>query len=264
MIRRYFTDHVARSSAELSYYLLFSLFPSLIFLNLIINSFNLSAIDLTERLSMLLPAQVIGLIEDYILYIAGLKANTLLYAGIVLTIYFVSRAVNSLMLSIGGAYRLQHQHKLNFLVSMLVTVVLLVSIYLLLGLILLSENLMTLLAGVFSIPMAFVKIWNLLRFIIAPIYLFLITTLFYKIVPNKWLKFRQAMPGGIFFVVVWSMISYLFSYYVANIANYSVLYDSLGAFLILMLWFYMSGIILIMGGHLNHILLVEKEEQTNF
>ena len=62
-------------------------------------------------------------------------------------------------------------------------------------------------------------------------------------------------------MAVWSAISYFFSYYVSNLANYSVLYGSLGAVMILMLWFYMTGIILILGGHLNHIVLVLRQEK---
>ena len=47
----------------------------------------------------------------------------------------------------------------------------------------------------------------------------------------------------------------------ANLSNYSVLYGSLGAVMILMLWFYMTGIVLILGGHLNHVLLTVRQEK---
>lgn len=261
LVERYFSDHVARSSAELAYYMLFTLFPLLIFANVIISSFHLSALDVVQRLSMILPEQIVNLIQEYIVYIANLQPGTMLYAGFVLTLYFASRSVNSLMLSIGTAYRQPRKGKINFFFSMLVTAVLLISMYLLLALILVSENLLVLLARVLPIPLSVIHIWNWLRFAAAPAYLFTITTIFYKIAPAKWLTFWQAGSGGIFFVTVWSAISYFFSYYVSNLSNYSVLYGSLGAIMILMLWFYMTGIILIMGGHLNHVMLTIRQNK---
>ena len=247
--------------AELAYYMLFTLFPLVIFSNVLVSSFHLSVEEIMENLSLLLPEQIVSLITEYIGYITNLQPGTLMYAGSVLTVYFTSRAVNSLMLSIGVAYRQPRKGKLNFFFSVIVTVVVLLSMYLLLGLVLISENLLALAARVLPIPVFLVRIWNWLRFTAMPVYLFCIITLFYKIAPAKWLRFLQAAPGGLFFVAVWSAISYFFSYYVSNLANYSVLYGSLGAVMILMLWFYMTGIILILGGHLNHIVLVLRQEK---
>ena len=261
LVERYFKDHVARSSAELAYYMLFTLFPLVIFSNVLVSSFHLSVEEIMENLSLLLPEQIVSLITEYIGYITNLQPGTLVYAGSVLTVYFTSRAVNSLMLSIGVAYRQPRKGKLNFFFSVIVTVVVLLSMYLLLGLVLISENLLALAARVLPIPFFLVRIWNWLRFTAMPVYLFCIITLFYKIAPAKWLRFLQAAPGGLFFVAVWSAISYFFSYYVSNLANYSVLYGSLGAVMILMLWFYMTGIILILGGHLNHIVLLLRQEK---
>lgn len=261
MVKRYFEDRVARSSAELSYYMLFSLFPFIIFFNSVISSFDLSSLDIAEKLSLILPEPVVAMITDYITYTASLRSETLLYAGFFLTLYVTTRAVSSLMLSVGRAYRVTRRPTSNFFISVAIAVVLLVSIYLILALILISEELFTMLAGVLSLPLFFVKVWNLLRFAAAPAYLLLITTIFYKIIPIKKVRFRNALPGGLFFVVSWAVISSLFSFYVANMANYSVLYGSLGAIMILMLWFYITGVILILGGHLNNILTTAQTKK---
>lgn len=258
---RYFTDHVARSSAELAYYLLFMLFPLLIFGNMVLSAFHLSSLEIVNNLSRILPEQIVSLINEYIAYIASLQPGALLYAGSVLTVHFTTRAVNSLMQSIGAAYRQPRKGRLSFFFSMVVTVVVLFSLYLLLALVLVSESLVILAAQVLPIPDFVVRIWNLLRFTVAPLYLFVIITILYQIAPAKWLRFWHAAPGGVFFVTAWAGISYFFSYYVANLANYSVLYGSLGAVMILMLWFYMTGIVLILGGHLNHILLTVRQDK---
>ena len=55
-------------------------------------------------------------------------------------------------------------------------------------------------------------------------------------------------------MVLWYVSTTGFSYYVNNMSRYSVLYGSLTAFMVLMLWFYLTGVVIILGGELNHIL----------
>ncbi len=92
LFERYFTDHVARSSAELAYYMLFMLFPLLIFGNMAISAFHLSSLEIIDNLSRILPEQIVSLINEYIAYIASLQPGALLYAGSVLTVHFTTRA----------------------------------------------------------------------------------------------------------------------------------------------------------------------------
>ena len=102
LFERYFTDHVARSSAELAYYMLFMLFPLLIFGNMAISAFHLSSLEIIDNLSRILPEQIVSLINEYIAYIASLQPGALLYAGSVQTVHFTTREFNSKMLSIGA------------------------------------------------------------------------------------------------------------------------------------------------------------------
>lgn len=261
LISRYFSDKVARSSAELSYYLLFSLFPLLIFINSVISSLDMASFDLAGKLALVLPEQVITLITDYITYSSSLRSETLLYAGFILTIYVTTRAVSSLMASVGRAYRVVRKGRSSFFLSVAIALVLLLSLYGLLLLVLVSEEFFSIIAGALSLPPIMIRLWNIVRFAAAPAYLLFITTFFYRIIPTKWLKFRQALPGGVFFVLSWFTISWLFSFYVSNMSNYSVLYGSLGAIMILMLWFYITGVILILGGHLNNIIITAKAKK---
>ena len=74
--------------------------------------------------------------------------------------------------------------------------------------------------------------------------------------PNLRLTFRQVLPGALFSFGSWVLVSLVFSFYVDNIARYSLLYGSLGAIIVLMLWLYITCITLLLGPMLNHILLL--------
>ena len=65
----------------------------------------------------------------------------------------------------------------------------------------------------------------------------------------KWL-----LPGSIFAAVVWMVASILFKVYVRHFSHFGLLYGSLGALIILMFWFYLSGIVILAGGEINAIL----------
>ena len=94
MFSRYFTDKVGQSAAELAYYLLFSLFPLLIFLNAALSTLNFSPELLLEKLNIVLPEEIVALFTEYMDYIGSLKSDVLLYAGLLLTVFMLFRAVN--------------------------------------------------------------------------------------------------------------------------------------------------------------------------
>ncbi len=61
-------------------------------------------------------------------------------------------------------------------------------------------------------------------------------------------------------LISWLVFSIAFAYYVDNMANYSVIYGSIGAIIVLLMWFYFSAIVILMGAEWNHALLSIYEE----
>lgn len=259
MFIRYFEDHVAMSAAELAYYLLFSLFPLLIFINAAISTLHISAAEMLKALDIVVPSEVVQLVSDYMEYIRGLKSNTLLYAGLVLTIYMLFRSLNSLMNSIMNVYRIHQRGTLYYFSVVVFSVVLLLSIVVFLAALMISGKLLTSLGRYIYISPVFIRLWDLLRIFLAPLYMFLMLALFYHIVGRGHYKFRQSLPGAVFSQVIWTAATVGFSYYVTNMGNYSLLYGSIGAIMVLMFWLWLTGIVLILGGVLNHVLAEELE-----
>lgn len=73
----------------------------------------------------------------------------------------------------------------------------------------------------------------------------------YRFAPNKRLPFRHILPGTLTASILWLVSSFAFSIYVSNFGNYSATYGSLGGIIILMIWFFLTGIILLVGALLN-------------
>lgn len=101
----------------------------------------------------------------------------------------------------------------------------------------------------------FVYLWSYLRIIIPLAYMILIFGLLYKFSPctdkiND-ITLSSTLPGAIFASLGWMIISIFFSYYVNNFGRYAVTYGSLVGIVLLLIWLYISSIIIILGGEIN-------------
>lgn len=83
----------------------------------------------------------------------------------------------------------------------------------------------------------------------------------YKIAPAKKLKISEALPGAIVAEFMFLAGSVLFSFYVGEIADYSIVYGALGSVIVLIMWLYICSFILIFGGHVNNYLMIKKQQK---
>ena len=104
LVRRYYDHHVARDSAALTYYLLFAIFPLLIFLNNLVGLLSFDVETILSELSRIVPREVVDLIGQYIGYVSRVSSRSLLWFSLVFTVYFPFRAANALFLSVRKAY----------------------------------------------------------------------------------------------------------------------------------------------------------------
>lgn len=255
LFRRYFTDKVGQSAAELAYYLLFSLFPLLIFLNAALSTLNFSPQALLDQLNIVLPQEVVTLFTEYMAYIGGLQSDVLLYAGLVLTLYMLFRAVNSLTGSLLTVYQIQRSGFLHYLAVLVFCLLLMLAVFVFLFVLIISGSLLSNLGRYLYIPSWFIQLWDMLRLFLVPLCMLLMLSSFYYMVGRGQYRFRESLPGAVFSLVIWIAATMAFSYYVANMGNYSLLYGSLSTIMVLMLWLWITGVVLILGGVFNHVLI---------
>ncbi len=92
-----------------------------------------------------------------------------------------------------------------------------------------------------------------LRYALALAATVLVTALLYCVGPNRPLKFRSVLPGAFLATVLWLLATSAFAWYVRYIANYSVLYGSIGAVIALLVWMYLLAVITLMGCEYNGV-----------
>ena len=106
LLSRYFSHDVGKESAALAYYLLFSLFPFLIFVSSLIGRLRLDYASILGSLSALLPPEILDLLGTYLDYVTATSSDAMLWFGLVFSVYFPMRAANALMRAVRRAYHL--------------------------------------------------------------------------------------------------------------------------------------------------------------
>jgi membrane protein len=99
---------------------------------------------------------------------------------------------------------------------------------------------------------------SLSRYVIALVTVVLVTGLLYYFGPNEPIKLRKVWPGALVATFFWALTTGVFAWYVRNIANYNVMYGSIGAVIALLVWMYLLAVIALLGCEFN----AERERQS--
>lgn len=248
--------------AQLAYFFLLALFPLLIFLLTLLPYLNFPPALVYIVLEDLMPEQVYTMIEGTIVEVLEKRNSGLLSIGIIGTIWSASNGVNALIKSLNRSYNKEETRP--FLVARFVSVVftLLLIFLIIVALVLpvFGKQIGLFLFSTFGLEADFLVVWNKFRTLLPPILIFSVLTLMYWILPNIKLYLKSVLIGALFATISWLLVSYAFSYYIDNFVNYSATYGSIGGIIILMLWLYLTGILLIVGGQLNAIMQQRREK----
>ncbi|WP_282173140.1 YihY/virulence factor BrkB family protein [Cytobacillus firmus] len=247
-------DDVFGLAAQLAYFFLLSLFPLLIFLVTLVPYLPITQQDILNVVRDFAPGETMKLIETNIYEITQ-RNGKLLSFGIIATLWSASNGINAVVKAFNKAYDVKETR--HFILArgmaILLTFAMIFVFVMALLLPVFGRQIGLFISSEFGLSGQFLAIWNMVRWLVSPFILFVVFTGLYWIAPNKKLTCISAVPGAIFATVGWVLSSLAFSYYVSSFGNFSATYGSIGAIIVLMIWFYISGIIIIMGGEINAI-----------
>lgn len=269
LVTNFFEHNVGKSAAALAYHLLFALFPLLIFISNLLGLLELDVNGIIHALQRILPNDVVGLVEAYLDYVSHTSSKALFWFALVFSIWFPMRAVNGLMDDVRLAYHLQKpKHPISYMIRQLIyTILFLIVIVLTMLLTIMGENVLSYIINLLSgdtirISNFLLTMWQYLRFLPVSLLMFLALGTLYAASMDERQPIRTLLPGIAASLFAWLAVSIGFSFYVENFANYSIIYGTLGAVIILMVWLYMTSLILILGAELNSARKTVKEKRN--
>ena len=250
---RFVKDDVMALSSQLAYSLVFSFFPFLIFIISLVGYIPVESGDILIMLNGILPEDILKIIESTIVNIVDTRNNKILFLSFIFTIWSASNGFQAVIKGLNKAYGEDEDRGILklYTISILCTfgiifIILITSILLIFGQ-LLGRFLTTELGlnGNFNFA------WNVVRYLII---IFSISAIFgavYIYTPNVRLKWYEVIPGSIVSTVGLVLVSMCFAFYVNNFANYSLIYGSIGAVIVLLTWLFILSNITIIGGEIN-------------
>lgn len=240
-------------AAQLAYFFLLSLFPFLLVLVTLIGFLPFDDIAVISFINRYTPDEISQLIETNVQQLMHQQSGGLLSIGIIATLWSASNGVNAIMRGFNRAYEVEENR--SFIVSRLIAIVLTIGMIIVIITALLlpvfGRMIGVYLFSFFGWSEGFITVWESARYVSSSVVFFVVFLALYVLAPNKRIYFKNAIWGAIFATVFWQLVSLGFSFYVNTLGNYSATYGSLGAVIVLMLWFYISGIIIMLGGVIN-------------
>ncbi|HYE15331.1 MAG TPA: YihY/virulence factor BrkB family protein [Pyrinomonadaceae bacterium] len=251
-------DDVLGRAAQLAYYFLLALFPALLFLVSLIGYFagedsELRA-DLFRYLSTVLPGEASQLVDDTVRDVTQGSGGGKLSFGILATLWAASNGMGAISEALNVAYDVKETRPWwkARLVAVGLTLALAFLIISALVLVLYGHSLAEWVAVAFGLGHAFELTWKVVQWPIVLLFVLLAFALIYYFAPSvRDQDWKWVTPGSLVAVVLWLLVSFGFKFYLNLFNSYSATYGTLGAVIILMLWFYLTGAAILVGGEIN-------------
>ena len=260
----YFSKKVGRAAAELAYFLILTFFPIVICVSAFLNEMDLNLIFLLNQADPFLPAGVLAIFRDYLTYIDTNQSAAMLISGGFLTILFASSAVRGLMNMMDELYGRATFRGLSQLVArVLFSVLLLVTIYLSLAVVVTGNWFFRLLGQALMLEGLTERFsaWQSVKYVLLLGLVFLFILLLYRFAAPLDKPRPPVVPGALGASAALAAASAIFSFLMGNSTRYSLVYGSLASVIIMLVWLYLCGNILILGNVVNYVLFTHRREK---
>ena len=251
-------DEIFGRSAQLAYYFLLALFPLLLFLTSVIGLVMGSGTGLRHslfnHLAQVLPGDAFKLVDTTMYEVSAASGGGKIAFGILAALWAASNGMGAITQALNVAYDVKESRSWlrQHATAVGLTVALSVLIILALVIVLYGERIIDYVAGSYGFGEVFREVWKVLQWPIALAFMLLSFALIYFFAPDlhdqEW---SWITPGSAIGVGLWLLVSFAFRIYLHFFNSYSKTYGSLGAVIILMLWLYLTGAAILIGGEVN-------------
>ena len=260
MVQAYGRLGVSRAAASLAYFLILTLFPLLVCVNFFIGLLELDPEAVFSALDPLLPRESLSIILDYLTYVSGIpqsQSTPLLLASLFTILLSASAGLRTLLKTMDELYQVRHVSSLRrVVVSVALSILFLLTIYLSIVVIFTGDWFFQLLEARLPSPLAELiplrllsQLWGWLRYLLLFFCVLLLVLAVYRMgTPpplrreKKVLRLTALLSAGALVAC-----SVLFSWFIGMSSRYSLVYGSLASLIVLLVWLYLCGNILLVG-----------------
>ena len=248
-------DNVLDLAAQQAYYFFFALFPALLFVVAVASFFPLQTLtdDVISRLGGVAPAAVIQIINEQMQQLGKQNSGGILTFAFLITIWSSSGAMVSIITTLNAAYDVTESRPWwkTRIIAIGLTVGIAIFILASMFLVIAGPSLAERLANSMNLGGAFKWTWWVLQW---PVIFVLVASaigLVYYFAPDVEQDWVWITPGSVLATLLWLFVSLALKFYYQLVPDANASYGAIGGIMVLMLWFYCSGIALLMGAEVN-------------
>ena len=251
-------DDVWGRAAQLSYYFLLALFPLLLVMMALLGIFADKGTELRNNLiaylSEVMPASAGELVKSTVEELSNASGAGKISFGLLATVWAASNGMGAISETLNTAYNVKETRPYwkTRLVAIGLTAALALLIVTALALLLYGFQIADAIAIKAGLGDAFTITWKIVQWPIILLFILVGFNLIYYFAPDlKEQEWKWVTPGAAIGVVLWLLVSFGFKTYLTYFNSYSATYGSLGGLIIMMLWFYFTGMAIMIGGEIN-------------
>lgn len=260
MVQTYGRLGVSRAAASLAYFLILTLFPLLVCVNFFIGLLELDPEAVFSALDPLLPRESLSIILEYLTYVSGIpqsQSTPLLLASLFTILLSASAGLRTLLKTMDELYQVRHVSSLRRVaVSVILSLLFLLTIYLSIVVIFTGDWFFQLLEARLPSPLAELiplrllsQLWGWLRYLLLFFCVLLLVLAVYRMgTPPPLRREKKVLRlTALFSAGALVACSVLFSWFIGMSSRYSLVYGSLASLIILLVWLYFCGNVLLVG-----------------
>ncbi len=260
-------DDLLGWAAQLAFFLMLAFFPLLVFLMLLLGYLTEDRAQLRDGLlfylSSLAPVSASQLIATTVEETGFAKGGGKLTVGLVAALWAASGGMRAMSKAINVAYGVRQNRAWwhERLLALGLTLALGALIIVALTLLLYGSDIAEQIAAAFGLDRAFTLLWKLVQYPLAVLFVLLAFNAIYHFAPNiEGKRWRWLTPGALIGVALWLTVSIAFRQYLRQFSLIKTTYGSFGAVIALMLWCYLTGIVILIGGTINAVISRARQD----
>lgn len=254
-VKEVIADDCFGLAAQLAYYFFLALFPAFLFLLALASFFPLHDLidEVRKALRPIAPEEIVRFLEEQIRQLSNSDSGGLLTFGVLGALWSSSSGVVAIIECLNRAYDIEEGRRwwkvrlTAILLTLALAAMILFSFFLIVAGPIVAERL----ASTFGLGPFFEWTWKIGRWPLAFLLASTALGLVYHFGPDAEQEWVWITPGAVLGTILWVLVSLAFKVYVANFGNYNATYGAMGAVIVLLLWFYLSGFAILVGAELN-------------
>jgi membrane protein len=254
-IQQTLNDNCFGMAAQLAYYFLFALFPTLLFLVALASFFPVENLieEMVVWIGHVTPPDIMKIITDQLRDISESRDTGLLTFGLIAALWTMSTAQTAIIGTLNQAYDISESRpfwKVR-LIAIVLTITMAVFLLFSFAMLIVGPGTFYALADRVGFGWQAAYVWSVLRWPVAFALVVTAVGLIYYAAPDAEQDWVWITPGSLLASTLWVLASFGFRYYVANFGNFNETYGAIGGVMVLMMWLYITAFVILVGAELN-------------